>query len=263
VANEKRLRTNFLTGAIDTADLTSTSTTMNSAGLAAAPVVDTTNHLPIVFDPAGSSGTPEIAYITAHTAGATSATIVRGQEGSTARAVVQGTKWANGPTVRDFAPAGRFASFSKTGANYTINSTTWVDVDTTTDMVVTAQVGDWLELGLYGRAQGSSTHPYLVLDYHTMVSGSAVNSVVTGAAPGTSPASSSAAWARGNTQASGDTPINQTFLAGAHLYQVQAGDLASGKVTVRLRAVSGASVTLYATDPALKGYVKNLGAQEA
>lgn len=105
MANEKRVRLNSIGGLIDTADLASGGTTLNSAGLSAiGTTIDATNHLPIVLDPDGVYGAPEIAYVTALTVGATSATILRGQEGTTARAHLLDTPWIHGPLVSDIAP---------------------------------------------------------------------------------------------------------------------------------------------------------------
>jgi hypothetical protein len=56
----------------------------------------------IVFDPDGYGGNPEIAYLTGHTTSAGTATILRGQEGSTARAHLQDTPWVHSATTYDF-----------------------------------------------------------------------------------------------------------------------------------------------------------------
>lgn len=102
MANEKRVRQNFIGGLVDTADLAAAGTTLNSAALAAiATTIDSTNHMAITLDPDGLYGAPEIAYITAYTPGATTATILRGQEGTAARQHLLDTPWVHGPTVRD------------------------------------------------------------------------------------------------------------------------------------------------------------------
>lgn len=103
MSNEIRVRQNFLGGLVDTADLSSSGTTLNSAGLAAATTaIGSTNHMAITLDPDGIYGAPEIAYITSLTVGATSATILRGQEGTTARAHLIDTPWVHAPTVADY-----------------------------------------------------------------------------------------------------------------------------------------------------------------
>lgn len=101
MANELRVRANFLGGLIEDNPLTLAATTLTSAALAAAPVIGSTQHMPIVLDPDGRYGEPEIAYITAHTASATTATILRGQEGTTARAHQRDINWSHGPTSLD------------------------------------------------------------------------------------------------------------------------------------------------------------------
>lgn len=106
MTNERRVRQNFIGGLVDTADLAAAGTTLNSAALAAiATTIDTTNHMAITLDPDGIYGAPEIAYITSLTVGATSATILRGQEGTTARAHLIDTPWVHSPTVRDYVPS--------------------------------------------------------------------------------------------------------------------------------------------------------------
>jgi hypothetical protein len=106
VANELRVRSAFLGGLIEDNPLSSSATTLTSAGLASAPVIGSTQHMAIVLDPDGFSGSPEVVYITAHSAAASTATIVRGQEGSTARAHDRDTPWVHSVTVKDFDAAG-------------------------------------------------------------------------------------------------------------------------------------------------------------
>lgn len=107
MANDYRLRGNFLSGTVTDNPLLVGATTMNSAGLAALPVIDATTHMAITFDPNGLAGAPEIAYITAHAAGATTATIVRAREGTGARQHAALTAWMNAPTALDY-PTSRF-----------------------------------------------------------------------------------------------------------------------------------------------------------
>ena len=86
MANEKRLRQNLATGVITDNPLTTTTTVINSAGFATLPVVDSSQHMVIVLNPSQlsvPSSNAEIVYITAHSSGATVATVVRAREGST------------------------------------------------------------------------------------------------------------------------------------------------------------------------------------
>lgn len=102
MANEKRLRSLAIGGWIEDNPLTNVATTLTSAALAALPAVGSTEHAVIVLDPDGKFGAPEIAYVTAHTAAAVSATLVRGQEGTTARQHDRDVPWIHGSTPLDY-----------------------------------------------------------------------------------------------------------------------------------------------------------------
>jgi hypothetical protein len=102
VSNELRVRTNFAGGLVEDNPLTSTATTLTSAGLASLPAVGSTQHMALIVDPDAVGGNPEIVHVTAHTALATTATIVRAREGTAGREHLRDTPWLHGPTVRDF-----------------------------------------------------------------------------------------------------------------------------------------------------------------
>ena len=102
MANDIRVRQGFLGGTITDNPLTSGATTFNSAALASLVAIGTTEHAAITLDPDGVGGAPEVVIVTAHTASATSATVLRGQEGTTARAHNLSTACVHSPTVRDF-----------------------------------------------------------------------------------------------------------------------------------------------------------------
>lgn len=89
-------------GLIEDNPLSSGATTLTSAGLMGFGALVTDEYFPIVLDPDGQSGSPEIAFITAHTAAASTATISRGREGTTARACDRDTPWVHSTTVKDF-----------------------------------------------------------------------------------------------------------------------------------------------------------------
>lgn len=77
-------------------------TTLNSANFAGlvGGLLSTTRYVPMVLhDP--SVPVYEVVWITAHTAAATSVTVVRGKEGTAARAWPSQTQWLIAPTVRD------------------------------------------------------------------------------------------------------------------------------------------------------------------
>lgn len=102
MANELRVRSGFLGGLIEDNPLTAVATTLTSASLASAPTIGSTQHMALVLDPDGFAGAPEIVYITAHSAAATTATILRAQEGTTARQHDRDMAWVHSVTVKDF-----------------------------------------------------------------------------------------------------------------------------------------------------------------
>lgn len=102
MANEIRLRTNNVQGVTTDNPLTAGATTINSAGFVDLPTVDALSHLVLILDPLETAGPAEIVMVTAHTAASTQCTIVRAQEGSTARSHAAGTTWFHGPTVADW-----------------------------------------------------------------------------------------------------------------------------------------------------------------
>lgn len=97
-----RLRTNFVTGLVSNNPLTNSGTTLTSDALANLKAVVSPDVAVIVLDPEAKYGAPEIVYVTAHTASATSATISRGQESTSAREHIAGTRWIHGPVENDF-----------------------------------------------------------------------------------------------------------------------------------------------------------------
>lgn len=106
MSNEARVRQNFLGGIVENNPLAAADTILTSSSMSYMVAVGTTQHLPVVLDPDGIFGEPEIAYVTAHGLGATTATLLRGQEGSTARQHNRDTPWLHGATTTDFALSG-------------------------------------------------------------------------------------------------------------------------------------------------------------
>lgn len=102
MANEIRVRSAVLAGTITDNPLLVGATSFNSARLADVPAIGATEHYPVILDPLGVNGAPEIVWITAHTGSATSATITRAREGTTARQHASGTTWYHGPSVNDY-----------------------------------------------------------------------------------------------------------------------------------------------------------------
>lgn len=99
-----RIYQNFVGGELD-ASLTDVATTISSPALAALRAVASPDTMMIVLDPDGvGGGEPEVVEVTAHTAGATTATVTRGAEGTTARAHPSShTEWVHSMTKEDLA----------------------------------------------------------------------------------------------------------------------------------------------------------------
>lgn len=125
-----RARYNGIGGLIEDAPLGASATTLASAALAALPVITSgVSYIAITLDPDGVAGAPEIVWLTAHSASATTATIARGKENTTARAHNQDIRWVHGPTARDY-PELVYTVYSKS-ADYTTSSSTYADIDAT------------------------------------------------------------------------------------------------------------------------------------
>jgi len=95
-----RIRLNFVTGTVEDNPLTDAATTLTSSGLTDLPTIADPDIAVIILDP---DGTPEIVHVTAHTAAADTATILRGQEGTVALEHASTTPWRHGPTADDFS----------------------------------------------------------------------------------------------------------------------------------------------------------------
>lgn len=168
----------------------------------------------------------EIIYLTAYTAGATTGTILRAQEGSTGVAHTNGDSCLHVPTAVDFGRHA-FARATRTAGNLTLNNTSWTDVDgSNLDVTVLAAAGDIVEYGIVGEWSGGQAVQGR-LDAVTMVAGSPVNSVSSGGAAPTTGEFGVGAW--------GGPPSVARGLSGSVPYTVQAGDISGGCVTFRLR----------------------------
>lgn len=110
MANEIRQRQLGIGGLVEDNPLTASATLLTSAGLASITGgVDSSHHMPVILDPDGAAGPPEVAYITSLTAGlgATGATgFARGQENTSARQHLAGTPWIHAPTLIDISLLG-------------------------------------------------------------------------------------------------------------------------------------------------------------
>lgn len=126
-----RLHYNFIGGRVEDNPLAAAAVTFNSAGLAALPAVVSPDFVPIVFDPDGYEGAPVIKYITAHTIGATSATITDvAQEGTTAREISRDTPWVHAVTADQLVYVSRVQVRRTTNQAITTTNETPIVFDT-------------------------------------------------------------------------------------------------------------------------------------
>lgn len=84
---------NFIAGTIDNNPLAVGGTSLSSPELADLQAVSSPSTMYLVLDPEAEDGDPEIVTVTTHTAAATTATITRGQQSTTAREHASGTVW--------------------------------------------------------------------------------------------------------------------------------------------------------------------------
>jgi hypothetical protein len=98
-ANDRRIKANNAFGLLGAAMLIG-DTTISFAIAPNLPTVDASSYLALTLEP--DSVNEEIVHVTAFTPGNSTATIVRGREGTTARQHSQGVIWLHGPTGNDF-----------------------------------------------------------------------------------------------------------------------------------------------------------------
>lgn len=245
MANELRVRANFLGGLTEDNPLASGATVLTSAGLASLPAIGSTQHMVLILDPDGVGGNPEIIYVVAHTAAATAATILRGQESTVARAHARDTPWIHGPTVVDFAAPPKLAHARRTSGTVVNPGITgvWTAIDTALDLSLTGMsAGDWIEVSLNARTYTSTpASNALYLTVFSMVSGAAVNDLATGTTP-VNTTTGVGSWAeQGSVVGKVGSPL---------LYELQANDLSAGALSLRLMgkcAANANSQQLYAT----------------
>jgi hypothetical protein len=108
-----RLFQNFIEGVTDTT--LTTGTTLSGSFLASLPQVITPDILVLVLDPEGSENGPEVVHVTAHSTSATSATILRAQEGTA--------------QVTHTAPAKVVGSWTKAAVDALVAATTAAQAD--------------------------------------------------------------------------------------------------------------------------------------
>jgi microcystin-dependent protein len=91
---------NFLSGTTTDNPLTNVATTVNGSAFSGLPEITAPDFMWLVLDPEGDDGAPEIVKITAHTALATSVTVERAQQNTSARQHDSGTTWHASPVTR-------------------------------------------------------------------------------------------------------------------------------------------------------------------
>ncbi len=175
MANEVALRTNFVGGLVENNPLLASDTALTSAALAAAPVVDATSHCTIILDPDGVVGPPEIAWITVHTSGATTAIIQRAVELTSARDHLRDTPWIHAPTAADYGiGASRDRAWQKATAASALDddfndaslNSAWVRHDTTaagSGVVVYTEGADVLNINHAGSASDNTGPAHALL----------------------------------------------------------------------------------------------------
>lgn len=106
----QRTRIAGVSGKLDAA-LAAADTTISGPGLADLPVIDAAAYVPLslfVRDATSLRITQrEVVWVTAHAAGATTATVLRAQEGTTAKTWAIGDQFAVALTAADLPPLGR------------------------------------------------------------------------------------------------------------------------------------------------------------
>jgi hypothetical protein len=98
-----RVRTNNIYGSVSDNPLLIGAVSFTSLGLSKLPPISG-QHAVIVLDPKRVYGEPEIVVVTSHSSMGTTATVTRGQYGTTARQHPLLTAWAHVPIDEDFIP---------------------------------------------------------------------------------------------------------------------------------------------------------------
>jgi hypothetical protein len=255
MANEIRMRQGGVGGLVEDNPLTAAATLLTSAGLAAVSGgVDSSHHLPLILDPDGNNGPPEIAYVASLTAGAgaTGTTgLLRGQEGTTARQHDQDTPWLHGPTPRDYVS---WSSKKITSGDISFaQSTAWAKGPSAFEVNLPAFVGDYIELSVNCMADSSATQN-LWLDLLTL-NGAGGTAVTYFASGGTT--------ANEGIEGLTADQAYKRFGANAILGPLGSSDVVSGRVYATLgyrTNNSGAARVLFANaNNPLLYYVKNIG----
>lgn len=117
---------NFVSGTLS-AGITSVDSSMESTGLAQMMAISNPHTMTVVLDPEGVDGAPEVVWVVAHVGSVTTASILRGQEGTTARSHNQDTPWVHAITDTDIERLD------------TIEADSWVTTPRIINLAVTSQ----------------------------------------------------------------------------------------------------------------------------
>lgn len=160
---------NFLSGVTTNNPLASGGTTLNSTGLANLPTVSAPDTMWIVLDPLAANGAPEIVQVTAHSSAATSATIVRAQQATAARAHPLSTVWRVALTRSDIE------SFLTVIADGTVTAAKLAADSVTTAKILdanvtTSKIAD-VNVTTAKLADGTVTDPKVTTTWTTLTNG--------------------------------------------------------------------------------------------
>jgi hypothetical protein len=244
MADEKRVRLNTQSGTLG-AQLTAAGTTITFAVAPDFATLASDEHIALIVE-------NEVVYMTAYTAAATTGTVARAQEGTADVTHVNGSVWEHGPTIRDIS-VGRVAFATRTAGDVAVG-TTFAAVDSATDLVLKAQAGDVIRVGINSIWTAAATADK-TFDVATWVGGAAVswfgNSAGIGAG-GVGPA----AWYHGGADFEGRSGVWFKILTSS--------DVDNGTVTLRVCARAGTARTLQAdTVYRFEWWAENMGAQAA
>lgn len=237
MANEARIRAYMLPVLTLSAGYDpGTDTTISAPELASWPVVGSTNHLAVWINREGAGGgAPYLRYLTAHSTGATTATIGAAAENIvTPYAVSAGVSAHHGRTTRDDPKA---ETKFRRSTSLSITSTSWASPDTGIDIVLPAYAGDIVEVAaswIWGNEAVIGC-----ADIVSIVSGSPVNTWAENA--GANASYTGIQGLRGEASVYGPS-------GGGSSRALASGDISSSAVTLRLRAriLSAGTKTIYA-----------------
>lgn len=171
-----RLRTAFVSGTTLNNPLAIGDVTLSSAALSSLAVVTAPDYALVVLDPGGVNGTPEVITVTAHTAAATTATITRASEGSTARAHPVGTSWVHGATTYDFLQGPQIVGSNS--SEQTSLSTSAVDLLTISNLNIPVTSGIRI-IGVGRKSTGAASAAGLGLKLNATTIAEAASAAIT------------------------------------------------------------------------------------